>query len=112
MSVGALIQADLSGVWRGLAPAIRPSSPKPSGVRSIGIVSLPAGLTAALTALEADAIAYSWIPALMRRCPTASSGLSRRPSTPIRPRSAVGATPPPPEARGHGCRGALARLDR
>ena len=48
--IRALIQAGLSGVRR-----------------EPGIVTLPATLTEALSALEADEIASSWMPPTMRR---------------------------------------------
>ena len=70
MIVGALVQAGLSGVRRGLPlPPACPGDPADLSEAerlALGIVPLPASLTEALAALEADAIARSWMPELMR----------------------------------------------
>ena len=70
MIVGALIQAGLSGVRRGLPlPPACPGDPADlpeAERRELAVVPLPASLSEALAALEADAIARSWMPELMR----------------------------------------------
>ena len=71
MIIGALIQAGLSGVRRQLPlpPScdVDPAELSEAQRRELGIVTLPASLTEALTALEADEIASSWMPPTMRR---------------------------------------------
>lgn len=70
MIVGALVRAGLSGVRRGLPlPPACPGDPadlSEAERRELGIVPLPASLSEALDALEADAIASAWMPDLMR----------------------------------------------
>lgn len=70
MIVGALVQAGLSGVRRGLPlPPACPGDPadlSEAERRELGIVPLPASLSEALDALDADAIASAWMPDLMR----------------------------------------------
>jgi glutamine synthetase len=71
MIIGALIQAGLSGVRRQLPlpPScdVDPAELSEAQRRELGIVTLPASLTEALSALEADEIASSWMPPTMRR---------------------------------------------
>ena len=71
MVIGALIQAGLSGVRRGLPLPpecdVDPGELTEAGRRELGIVALPATLSDALTELEADGIARSWMPETMLR---------------------------------------------
>ena len=71
MIVGALIQAGLSGVRRQLPlpPAcdVDPAELSEARRHELGIVPLPSTLSEALTALEGDAIASSWMPETKRR---------------------------------------------
>jgi glutamine synthetase len=99
MIVGALIQAGLSGVRRGLPlPTACPGDPSvlSEAERSeLAVVPLPASLSEALAALEADSIARSWMPELMRSAYTSLKRLNRSSPTPRRPKSSAAAMPPP-----------------
>jgi glutamine synthetase len=81
MIVGALIQAGLSGVRRGLPlPPACPGDPadlSEAERNELAVVPLPASLSEALAALEADSIARSWMPELMRSAYTSLKRLEQ-----------------------------------
>ncbi len=81
MIVGALIQAGLSGVRRGLPlPPACPGDPanlSEAERNELALVPLPASLSEALAALEADSIARSWMLELMRSAYTSLKRLEQ-----------------------------------